>query len=154
MATFNIVLDRRRLLKDGRYNLAIRITVNGDVLYLNIVSITKQNYEYVFVKKSTDEDSVSFRETCNGYIAKCERIFESLKPFNKEEFRKRFYQKENLISKELLIRDLFDKYIQTKELKPNTIVQVRTSKNVIETFKPDVTVFDITSQFLKDFENS
>lgn len=154
MATFNIVLDRRRLLKDGRYNLAIRITVNGDVLYLNIVSITKQNYEYVFVKKSTDEDSVSFRETCNGYIAKCERIFESLKPFNKEEFRKRFYQKENLISKELLIRDLFDKYIQTKELKPNTIVQVRTSKNVIETFKPDVTVFDITSQFLKDFEKS
>ena len=154
MATFNIVLDRRRPLKDGKYNLAIRITVKGDVMYLNITSITKQNYEYIFVKKSTDEESINFRETCSSYIAKCERIYERLNSFNKEEFRKCFYQKENLITKELLVRDLFNKYLQVKELKPNTIVQVRTSKNVIETFKPDVTVFDITPQFLKDFEKS
>lgn len=152
MATFNIVLDQRRLLKDGKYNLTVRVTADGDVMYLNIAPLSVEQYQHIFVKKATDEDSIKFREDCNKYISKCERIYSSLNPYDKGEFRKLFYQEEKLISKELLIRELFEKYMQTKDLKPNTIVQVRTSKNVFETYNPNTTVFDVTSTFLKNFE--
>ena len=92
MATFNIVLDKRKKLKGGKYNLAVRMVNGNDVMYINIQKMTESQYDKVFNNKVKDEESRKFLDTCNGYIAKCERIFSDLKPFNKETFRKRFWE--------------------------------------------------------------
>ena len=93
MATFNIVLDKRIKLKNNKYNLAVRMVNVNDVMYINVSKMTEDQYDHVFIKKSKDKESIQFRETCNGYISKCERIFAELKPFNKERFRELFWKR-------------------------------------------------------------
>ena len=155
MATFNIVLDKRKKLKGGKYNLAIRMVNGNDVMYINIQRMTQNQYDKVFNNKVKDEDSRKFLETCNGYISKCNKIFSELKPFNKEIFRKRFWDTEKDKPKSLLLTELFDYYIENREnIKPTTIDSLRYTRNRFENFKTGITVGDVTVSFLKKFEKN
>jgi len=181
MPTFNIVLDKRVKKKNDQFNLAIRMVNGNDVMYMNITNMTEKQYDQIFIKKTKDENSIQFRETCNGYISKCERLFSELKPFDKKQFRQLFFQKESdpyediyvnstgiensdgvtntnnnkpIHLQLLLINDLFDRYISQKELKIKTKSHIRTTRNVLETTKPGLTVFDVTPPFLKEFEKN
>jgi integrase len=155
MATFNIVLDKRTKLKSGKYNLAIRMVNGNDVMYINTSKILESQYNKVFNKKVKDDESIKFRETCNGYISKCERIFSELKPFNKTRFRELFWESEKDKPKSLLLTDIFDYYIENKEsIKPTTVGSLRYSRNRFEDFKPGVSVGDVTVSFLTKFERN
>ena len=181
MPTFNIVLDKRVKKKNDQFNLAIRMVNGNDVMYMNITNMTEKQYDQIFIKKTKDENSILFRETCNGYISKCERLFSELKPFNKKQFRQLFFQKEsdkneyinensrglvNTVGTSspndakpihlqlLLLKDLFDRYISQKELKIKTKSHIRTTRNVFESAKTGITVFDVTTAFLKEFEKN
>lgn len=153
MATFNIVLDKRSKLKDNKYNLAIRMVNGNDVMYINIQKMTETNYNKLFNGKAKDKEDQQFLDTCNGYIAKCNKIFSELKPFNKETFRKRFWETDKDKPKTLLLNELFDYYIEKKEnIKPTTIDSLRYTRNRFKSFKEGVTVGDVTVSFLKKFE--
>lgn len=153
MATFKIVLDKRIKLKDGKYNLTIRMVNGSDVMFINLQKMTESQYDRVFNKKVKDEESRKFIETCNGYISKCERIFSELKPFNKGRFRELFWATENDKPKSLLLSELFDSYFESREgIKPTTIAALRYTKNRLIDFMPGVSVGDITGTFLKKFE--
>lgn len=154
MATFNIVLDKRSKLKDGKYNLAIRMVNGSDVMYINIQKMTETNYNRLFNGKAKDEEDRKFIDICNGYITKCNKIFPEVKPFNKGTFRKRFWETDNDKPKSLLLTDLFDYFIENKEnIKPKTIDSLRYSRNRFEEFKPETSVGDVTLSFLNKFEN-
>jgi len=153
MATFNIVLDKRTELKDNKYNLAIRMVNVNDVMYINVAKMTEKQYNLVFALKAKDKESIAFRETCNGYITKCERIFSELKPFNKTRFRELFKDKDKDAHHSLLLSDLFNSYIEKDEyLKPKTKEALKYTKNRLEDFKPGISVGDVTVNFLKRFE--
>jgi hypothetical protein len=155
MATFNIVLDKRKKLKGGKYNLAIRMVNGNDVMYINIQKMTESQYDKVFNNKVKDEESRKFLDTCNSYIAKCEGIFYDLKPFNKETFRKRCWETDKDKPKSLFLIELFDYYIENKEnIKPTTIDSLRYTRNRFENFKEGATVGDVTVSFLRKFEKS
>ena len=155
MATFTIVLDKRIKLKNERYNLAVRMVNVNDVMYINISKMTEDQYGHVFIKKSKDKESIQFRETCNGYISKCERIFGELKPFSKERFRELFFEKDKDRPKSLRLTDLFDYYIENKEnIKLTTIGSLRYTRNRLEEFKQGASVGDITISFLRRFEKN
>lgn len=155
MATFNIVLDKRSKLKDNTYNLAIRMVNGNDVMYINLQKMTETNFNRVFNGKAKDKEDQKFLDTCNGYIGKCNKIFSDLKPFNKEIFRKRFWETDEDKPKTLLLTELFDYYIEKKEnIKPTTIDSLRYTRNRFENFKEGVTVGDITVSFLKRFEKN
>ena len=79
MATFNIVLDKGTKLKGDKYNLAIRMVYVNDVMYINVSKMTENQYDQVFIKKFKDKESIAFRDKCNGYISKWERIFSEFK---------------------------------------------------------------------------
>jgi len=153
MATFNIVLDKRTKLKEDKYNLAVRMVNGNDVMYINIQKMTESQYDKAFNKKVKDKESREFLDICNGYISKCERIFDDLKPFNKETFRKRFWETDKDKPKSLLLTDLFDYYMENKEnIKPTTIDSLRYTRNRFENFKLGLSVGDVTVSFLKKFE--
>ena len=155
MATFNIVLDKRSKLKGSKYNLAVRMVNGNDVLYINLQKMTESQYDKVFNNKVKDEENRKFLDTCNGYISKCEKIFSELKPFNKETFRKRFWETDNDKPKSLLLSELFDYYIENKEnIKPTTMDSIRYTKNRFVNFKTGVSVSDVTVSFLKKFERN
>jgi len=153
MATFNIVLDKRTKLKKDKYNLAIRMVNINDVMYINVSKMTQKQYDLVFVQKAKDKESIAFRETCNGYITKCERIFEELKPFNKVRFRELFKEKDKDAHHSLLLSALFDAYIEKEgDLKPKTKDAIKYTKNRLEDFKAGLSVGDVSINFLKRFE--
>lgn len=153
MAKFNIVLDTRVKKKSNHYNLAVRMVNGNDVMFLNIVKMNKKQYDLVFTKKSMDEEHVKFREDCNTFLSKCERIFAQLKPFDKAQFRKLVYQEEKVIPEGLKLSDLFDRYVESNtNIKIRTKDHYRTTKNVFETLKPGLTVWDVTPDLLKRFE--
>ena len=155
MAKFTIQLDRRRKLQDGLYNLVVRVNMGNDMIYLNISKLTAEQYDHVFVKRAGDEDSIAFRQQCEEYRTKCERIYNKLKPFNKIRFRELFYDDEKVNPTTLNLKDLFTDYCTTYDrIKYNSVLRYKTSGNVFETFKKGVTVYDITPDFLRKFEKS
>jgi hypothetical protein len=136
MVTFNIVLDKRTKLKEGMYNLAVRMVNRNDGMYINIQKMAESQYNRLSNKKVKDKESREFQDICNGYVLKCEKIFFDLKPFNKETFRKRFWETDKDKPKSLLLSELFDYYIENKEnIKPTTIDSLRYTKNRFENFK-------------------
>lgn len=153
MATFKIVLDKRNKKKDGTYNLVVRVTNKNDVIYCNITSFTQSAYDQIFVKNTaTDEKSIEFREKCNKYKAKCERIFNEVVPFDRKIFLQRLKEKDKVLPKTLLLRDLTTNYIQNKkDLAVKTKSHFKTTINVFESFKKNITIQDITADFLKSF---
>jgi len=155
MATFNIVLDKRTKLKEDKYNLAIRMVNGNDVMYINLQKMTESQYDKAFNIKAKDKESREFQDTCNGYISKCYKIFPELKPFNKDTFRKRFWERDKDKPKSLLLTDLFDYYMENKEnIKPTTVDSLRYTRNRFENFKTGVNVGDVTVNFLKKFESN
>jgi hypothetical protein len=128
------------------------VNVN-DVMYINVSKMTENQYDQVFIKKSKDKDSIQFRDTCNGYISKCERIFSEFKPFNKARFTELFKNEDKSVPQSFLLSKLFDYYIENKEdIKPKTIESLRYTRNRFEEFKPGISVGDVTVSFLKKFE--
>jgi integrase len=154
MATFNIWLDKRNPKnRYDQFNLTIRACIKNDVVYLNISKMTEKQYHHVFVKKSTDEESIKVRDTCNAYISKCERIFRELNPNDKQRFREQFFKKDKEIPHSLLLKDLFQYYIDSYEdIKLKTRNHFRTTMNILEAYRPGLMVQDITADFLKKVE--
>jgi len=156
MATFNVVLDKRVKKKNDNYNLSLRVINGNETMFIPITKLTTKQYELIFIKKSLNQDCIDFRNNCNELISKAERIYNTLKPFNKVEFRRLF----NLVDEEpsidknsLLLKDLFQIYINdNKTIKRGTRNRYKTSMNVFERFKPGYEVLDIKVNYLMEFE--
>jgi integrase len=153
MATYIIQLDRRKKLKNGLYNLVVRVNIGNDMIYLNFSKMTEKQYDHVFVKRAGDEDSIAFREKCEAFKTKCERTFNKVKPFNKARFRELLKEKEKEVPKTLLLKDLFKDYYTTNEnIRHSTKGRYRASMNIFETFMKGATVYDVTPDYLRKFE--
>lgn len=154
MGRATIQLDKRRKLHNGMYNLVARVNVGNDMIYLNIDKLSEQQYNIVFNRRAADDASVAFRGQCENYRIKCERLLDQVKPFDKKRFRELFYEKEKEVPKSLVLKDLFIDYVSTFEnIKLNTRIRYRTTGNILETYKPGLTVFDINPNFLRKFES-
>jgi integrase len=154
MATIKIVKDKRTDLKDKKFNLSIRVCHKGVVQYLPIVKMTDSQYEQVFVRQSMDQKSIEFRESVNAYKTKCERIFAEMGSYNPKRFRELVNSQEKEVPKTLIIKDLFDYYIENYEgIALKTRMHFKFSINKLESFQPGLTVNDITPDFLRRFDN-
>lgn len=152
MATFTLLLDTRVKKKNDQYNLSIRVINGSEQIYLNISQMTKEQYNQIFVKKTMDTKSISFRESCYARLSKCERIFTSMKPFEKQKFRKLFFEEDEEEFESLMLSDLFDRFVKNyTNLKPQTQKHFRYSKSVFETFNPGMSVTEVSAVFINRF---
>jgi len=157
MATFHLELDKRVKLKNDRYNLCVRLGMGNDIMYLKIVPITEDQFNKVFVKKVMDPKSIKFRDDCNQFLSKCETLYSEMILFNKGEYRRLVYGKdENIGSKNtLLLEDLTKRYLgYNQRTKHKTKVMYQTAMNSLTEYKAGVVIQDITSDFLMDYEKS
>jgi len=153
MPSIKIVLDSRKKLKDSKYNLSIRVCHKGKVQYLAMAKVTVKQYNQVFVTKSMDKDSIEFRAKADEFKARCERIFGEMSVFNPTKFREKVYSKEKELPKTLVLKDLFDYYIENyRGITIRTRKHFRLAINLLESYQPDLRVHDITYEFLFDFE--
>jgi integrase len=158
MAKFHLELDKRVKLKNGLFNLGVRIGLGNDNMYLKYVPLTEKQYEDVFVKNAMDTKSVDFREQCLKFKGKCERIYSEMEIFDKAHYRELVYNKVVAVEKKtelLLLTDLCTRYLEEKvQLKLKTRQLCQSAVNSCEEFKPGVTILDITPLFLKNYEQS
>lgn len=160
MATINIRLDKRgnRPDKHGRFNLSVIVQHQGEVLYLIVDKLTEQQYNHVFVKRSLDEKSKEYRQRCDEFLEKAEKVFERVKPFDRQQFREEFFKEDlkepaNLIKpSEMTYFEMAEYFRENKRLKPASKNRMKTARNQLEKFKPGLTYKDITVNFLHDFE--
>lgn len=154
MSTVRVILDKRKKLMDNKYSLAVRICHKGNVQYLPISKLTINQYNQLYVRQSMDQKSVDFRESANEFKTKCERILADMGDnYNPKRFRELVTSKDKEIPKTLVLKDLFDYYIESYEgISLNTRKHFRLSMNKLETFQPGLTVNDITPDFLRHYE--
>ncbi len=156
MAKFKLELDKRVPLKDGRYNLVVRMCDRNDVMYLKIVPMTQEQYTKVFVKEASDKASIDFRSDCEQFRKRCATIHSEMKPFDKTLYRKVVYGKVDLRKCDqvsLKLTDLIDRYIDSRPtIKLPTKDQYRTAVNKFDSLKPGLTILDITPALLMEFE--
>jgi integrase len=152
MATFTIVLDKRVPVKGNKYNLVIRVCDHDAVLNLIIAKLSEKDYNTVFKKKSQDQASIDFRETCNAYISKCERISSEMKVYDPKRFRELFFKKdEDVIPDSLLVKNLVQRYVESKDLKLRTKIHYRMTGSVLEKFSPNLSIMSVNPDFLNRF---
>ncbi|MZQ48609.1 MAG: tyrosine-type recombinase/integrase [Bacteroidales bacterium] len=155
MSTIRLVLDTRRKLKDNKFNLSIRVCHKGSVQYLPIPNarFTETQYNQVFVRELKDEQSINWRELANKFKTKCDRVYSEMSVYNPKRFRELVYSKDKELPKTLLLKDLFDYYIENYEgITLKTRHHFRLSINKLESFQTGLTVQDITSEFLRHFD--
>ena len=161
MATFNLVLDKRVVYKNDKYNVSIRISNKGEVIYLPLLKMSLKEYQSVFEKKVNGNTASDIRKKCSEKLIRCEDIFNDMRTFNRKRFMELFNDKEfrvhgnnSDIPENLEIKRLFEYYISHKDtLKNSSKIHMRLSFNVLETYYTGATVFDITPKFLRKFEN-
>ena len=160
MATINIRLDKRgnRPDKHGRFNLSVIVQHQGEVLYLNVDKLTEQQYNHVFVKQALDDKSKEYRNRCYKFREKAARVFESVIPFDRQQFREEFFKEEvvepvvKITPTEMTYFEMAEYFRENKRLKPASKNRMKTARNQLEKFKPGLTYKDITVNFLHDFE--
>ena len=158
MATCSLILDKRVKLKNDEYNLSVRIIDGKNQLYLNISRMTEKQFSYIFDKKNMEEKSLEFRHKCQENINKVEKIISEMSSFDRKYIKDRFFNKSNKIEKETLVVslklvDLFKQYkIENDHLSIRTKVHMKESRNVFIRDNPEITVLDITPDFLKKNE--
>lgn len=153
MPTVNLVPDKRRKLKGKMVNLSVRVCHKGVVLYLPFTKYTESQYDQVFVRRSMDDDSIAHRVAANQFKTKCEKIYADMSIFNPKRFRELAYSKDKDLPKTLILKDLFNYYIENYEgITLKTRHHFKLSINKLETFRSGITVQDITPEFLRHFD--
>ncbi len=158
MATCNIILDKRVKSKKDTYNLSIRVIDGKNQLYLNISKMTESQHHSIFIKKEMSEKSVEFRRKCQEQVAKVERILSEKPIFDRNLIKQLYFnnstaQEDKSFNISMKLEDLFSLYIsQNDHLSFRTKKHMTESRNVFIRDKKDLTVLEITSDFLKKNE--
>lgn len=158
MATCTLILDKRIKLKKENYNLSIRVIDGKNQLYLNISKMNESQYIKIFVKKEMDQRTVEFRRNCQEQVAKVEKIISELRTFDRNLIKKLFFGKDEEVNDKdpklsLKLDDLFKTYCDENEhLSIRTKIHIKQSKNVFTRKNTDITIIEITPEFLKKIE--
>lgn len=159
MATCTLILDKRIKLKNENYNLSIRIIDGKNQLYLNISKMTETQYIKIFIKKDMGQKTVEFRRQCQEQVARVEKIISEIKVFDRNIIKQTFFRKDtqeesNETSPESLrLEDLFKIYcLENDHLSIRTKIHIKQSKNVFTRENNDLSIIEITPEFLKKIE--
>lgn len=153
--SIKLVLDNRRKLKDDRFNLSVRVCHKGSVQYLSIPNarFTEAQYTRIFVKEFMDDQSIDWRELANKFKTKCDRIYSEMTVYNPQRFRELVYSKDKELPKTMVIKDLFNYYIENYEgITLKTRQHFRLSLNKLDSFHPELTVQEVDPEFLRHFD--
>lgn len=157
-ATVSFVLEGTKANKDGKYPVKLNIYYGeGKKKYGIKESVTKEEWEKVFASNLRDTELKNLRTRLKAIELKAQGVIDNLHPFSIVAFEEAFFQRspnsgEQHLSK---LSYWFDRYI--KILKENgqigTAISYQTTINSITDFKKNLTIYDITPEFLLAYEN-
>ena len=157
-ATVNFVIEGTKKNKDDKYPVKLNIYYGeGKKKYGIKEFVTKDEWEKLFSPNLRDTDLKALKARLNVTETKAEKIIDNLHPFSIVAFEEAFYQRSSVSSEQhhSKLSYWFDRYINT--LKENdqigTAIGYRTTINSITEFRKNLTIYDITPEFLSSYEN-
>lgn len=155
MATCKVLLDTRIRLKGNLHNLVIRIFEKNDFVDLKIGKLTEIQYRKIFEKKSTDSHSIEYRQRCDNQRTRAERIYDEVGHLDKELIKNKFFEKDKPKVTTLNVAELFENFTKNYEgIKLTTQKRYQYSGRFLHRYDPNLTVTQLTSQYLKKFESN
>ena len=157
-ATVNFVIEGTKKNKDDKYPVKLNIYYKeGKKKYGIKEFVTKAEWEKLLAPNLRDTDLKALKARLNVTKTKAEKIIANLHPFSIVAFEEAFYQRSSVSSEQhqSKLSYWFDRYINT--LKENdqigTAIGYRTTINSITEFRKNLTIYDITPEFLSSYEN-
>jgi integrase len=155
MGTVNLVLDKRVEKSGGKYNLSIRVCYQGKTMFIPLSKLSEDEHERIIVKKSMKPEHINFRTELNGYVEKAEKVMGRIQHFTPARFRKQYKDelgKKEVSNDSLLLKDLFQRYIDQNITKVKTREHYINAGRAFEYYQPGISIWDITPQFLREFQ--
>jgi integrase/recombinase XerD len=151
-AEASIYLDERPK-KNGKFSVKIKVTFNRKRKYFSTgIDLLSNEFESVMTAKRKTPEQKEIYTKLEFYKTKAENVIKNLNVFTFDSFEEQFLDQRNTHNS---VSFAFDKYI--KELKEEkrigTAISYLCAKNSIEQFKNGLTFAEITSQFLKKYQN-
>lgn len=164
LGTVTVVLYKKNR-KGPLFNIALRVNYRNLVTYLNLVKVTKEQYESIFIRRAKDEASIEFRKSVEAQKLKCESLIYKLEKLIDTKdgvislslLREMFFSPSDSSESQDISMLLFSELTQ-QYVKSNQILALRSkrkylnSSNSLEKFKPNLKVIEVTYQLLIDFE--
>jgi|TARA_B110000879_G_scaffold26918_1_gene36484 integrase len=154
MATFNLLLDKRNRLRNGRFNLVVRIFEENTFVDLRLEKLTENQFKSIFVRNATDAKSIEFRKRCNEIKGYAESIYDKIGYLDKNKIRTEFYNRNKSNSSSILLKDLFGDYTQQSETRISTKDRYAYSLRVLQRHHKELDVTEIDKAFLNSFERT
>lgn len=161
MPSFKVLPEPRYQRKDGTRRVCLLATVKRHTQYIPIgYDLTPEQYNRLFIKKSTSPDCIDIREKFNTLEIKAERIYNSMRKYDPKRFKELFLSKGELTSdsdmdlpQTLELSILTDYYLSRANIKRSTKIHFRCSLNVIDQFSAGIHLDEIDPKFLREFES-
>ncbi|KEY20343.1 tyrosine-type recombinase/integrase [Kaistella antarctica] len=157
MATCKLVLDTRHIDKKGEHNLAVEVNWGKNKCFLNITKMSKELYNDVLIKKSTNKDYTKFRNDCQKRVNRAEEIVNEMQTFDRQLLKDRFFNKgqPETAEESITVISLFNRYIEERShLALGTIQKMRNSRNAFTTDNKELSIAEINKQFLEKFQRT
>jgi len=153
--TVTLFLDQRVQKNNGKFPLKLTIYCKPDKKRFNTdIDLTEDEWKKINSEKLRDDTLKKVAIKMNALKKRATQIIEDLVPFSFMKFEEAFY--ENSVDlKGMTLSSLFDRYIAIQNKKGNvgTAISYKTTINSLNEFKKNITLFDVTPNFLQSYED-
>jgi len=151
IVTTNIVLDTRREKINKKYPVKLCVNYITKAKYYGTrIDLTQSEFQALFAKRLTRESAI-IKNDLHNIEAEAKDVIGILKPFSFSAFEKKFGQNSKQKGQ---LASLFQQQINklTKEERLGTASSYQCSINSLLSFKENISLADITADFLNDYE--
>jgi len=151
MRRFEIVLDKQRIKKSGKYPLKLRVTNYNEVRHISLsVDYTEAQYNEIFQKRPSGI-FLEHRTSAEKILQKAIILNQTLNPFDFHVFKELLLKKDEPLQKvSEYISDHFDLVIERK-LSQDAVKTASiyvSAKNSLHRFQHNLKVQEVTVEFL------
>lgn len=122
------------------------------------ISLSEEAWDKLSEPKLKDSGLKKIRSELNAIRVRAEDLISELTTFSFEEFEMRFFEKKSGTEEETIkvsnLKVLFQQYIDEKKSNEQvgTYKSYETTINSIEAFKPNISIYEVTTAFLMEYE--
>lgn len=158
--TISLFLDQRRALDSGTYPIKITVYFEGDKRRYNTgISITVDDFNKMNSERLRDDNLKKTKRKLQVLVENCETFIESQSEFSFISFADYFLGKNDKETRietktRAKLETLFDEYINmlNKEGRIGTSEMYVTVRNSLLKLKSNLSIEDVTTEFLKSYE--
>ncbi len=154
-ASVTLFFDTRHKKTNGTHSVKITIYFGGEKKrYSTNIEMTLDHWKKINSEKLRDDNLKILKRKLSKKVEKAEKIIDILEPFSFIDFENQFFDK-TIAKQSYSIDQVFNNYIDElmKEGRIGNAQSNRTTKNSLLSFKPILSIFDITPEFLTSYEN-